>query len=116
MSLHKGKTSDAQSPIMGAKEWKKGTKVEGTIIREFETTNGTLYEVSLKTPLKLADGTTTKKVSLGNMAGMKMALNSCGLDHFMVNDKIILTCTGKTGTTKGNDRTDFDLVLDRPNA
>ena len=114
MAIHKGKTQDAQSPILNAEFWKKGVKIEGTVTREFATTNGTCYEVSLKTPVKVA-GNMEKKISLpGNSAGLRMALSACGLESLEAGDKLILTCSGKTSTTKGNDRTDFELVLDRP--
>jgi len=116
MATHKGRSQDAQSPILNAAFWKKGVKIEGTVMREFDTTNGVCYEVSLKTPVSLPGSSVKeKKISLpGNSAGLKMALSACGLDGLQVNDRLILTCNGKTETTKGNPRTDFDLVLDRP--
>jgi hypothetical protein len=116
MALHKGKSQDAQSPILNAAFWKKGVKIEGTVVREFQTTNGTCYEILLKTPVKLPGSTVAdKKISLpGNSAGLKMALAACGLESLEVHDKIILSCNGKTETNKGNPRTDFDLVIDRP--
>jgi len=113
MAQYKGKTSDAQSVLLGAKAWKKGMRIEGSVTREFDTQNGTCYEISLRTPVKVA-GNMEKKVSVGALKGFKMALNAAGVDDLQVGDRVIIECTGTTGTTKGNDRVDFSVVLDRP--
>lgn len=113
MAQYKGKTSDAQSTLLGAKAWKKGMRIEGTVTREFQTQNGACYEISLKTPVKIL-GNTEKKVSIGALKGFHMALNAAGVEELQINDRVIIECTGTTGTTKGNDRVDFQVVLDRP--
>jgi len=71
------------------------------------------YEISLRTPVKVA-GAMEKKVSIGALKGLKMALNAAGLEDWEVNDRVIIECTGATKTTKGNDRVDFSVVVDRP--
>jgi hypothetical protein len=53
-------------------------------------------------------------VAIGALAGFHMALNACGLDELQVRDRVIIECTGTTGTTKGNDRVDFNVAVDRP--
>jgi hypothetical protein len=113
MTQYKGKTQDAQCPILGATYWKKGLKIEGTVSKSFQTTNGTCFETTLKTPVKV-NGTLEKKVAIGALAGFHMALNACGLDELQVRDRVIIECTGTTGTTKGNDRVDFNVAVDRP--
>jgi hypothetical protein len=113
MAIHKGKTQDAQAPMLGAAWWKKGTKIEGIISRSFETTNGLCYEVLLAKPATV-NGKPEKKVAIGNLAGLKMALNAAGLDSFESGDKISLVCVGMTpGKSGQSPRVDFDLVLDR---
>lgn len=114
MAQFKGKSQDAQSPILNAAFWEKGKKIEGTVTRSFDTTNGTCYEISLRNPVKVGS-TSEKKISLpGNSAGLKMALSACGLESLELGDKIVLECNGKTATTKGNPRTDFNIAVDRP--
>lgn len=109
-----GNTKDASSPILGAKLWKKGMKIEGTVQRTFETQNGTCYEISLKSGPMTVNGERTKKVSIGALKGFHMALNAAGLDTLEVNDMVILECLGTTETTKGNPRVDFKIAVARP--
>ena len=112
MAQYQGKTQDAQSMILGAKMWKKGMRIEGTVTREFETTNGPCFEISLRTPIKI--GTSIeKKVSIGALKGFHMALNAAGLENLIAGDKVIVECTGSTQTDKGNPRVDFKVAVDR---
>jgi len=113
VATFKGKTSDAQSPLLGADFWKKGVRIEGVIQREFSMQTGPGYEISLRTPVKVA-GAMEKKVSIGALKGLKMALNAAGVEDWQVGDKVVIECTGSTKTTKGNDRVDFAIALDRP--
>ena len=113
MAQMKGKTSDSSSPILGAAFWKRGTKIEGTVIRNFPTVNGTCSEILLKTPVKV-NGNTEKKVSIGALAGFRMALNSAGLEELQEKDSVIIECTGSTPTGKGNPRVDFNVAVNRP--
>jgi hypothetical protein len=113
MTMFKGKTSDAQSPLLGAKDWTKGMKLEGTVSRSFDTQNGTCFEVTLKTPTKLR-GNLEKKFSIGALKGFHMALNAAGIEELRVNDRVIIECTGTTETNKGNPRVNFNVAVDRP--
>lgn len=112
MTMFKGKTQDAQCPILGAKEFKKGVILEGLISKEFQTQNGPCFEITLRTPFKV-NGVMEKKVAVGGLKGLHMALSACGLESFVVGDKVRIECTGSTGTTKGNDRVDFNVAVDR---
>ena len=112
MPTYTGATCDAGAPILSAKFWKKGTKIEGTVTRKFPTVNGDCCEVLLKKPVTV-DGVSQKSVSLGNQKGLGMALAACGLESFEPGDKIILECVGQTATGKGNPRSDFKLALSR---
>jgi hypothetical protein len=113
MAMFKGRTSDAQCPILGATFWKKGIKIEGKVNRTFETANGTCFEISLKTPVKV-NGALEKKVGLGGMKGLHMALNASGVENFEIGDAVIIECTGSTPTNKGNPRVDFNVAVNRP--
>ncbi len=113
MAIFKGRTSDAQSPLLGAKDWKKGMKLEGQVTRSFETVNGTCYEVTMPVAVKIRS-TLEKKFSIGALKGFHMALNSAGVESLEVGDKVIIECTGTTETNKGNPRVDFLVTLNRP--
>lgn len=112
MSQFKGKSSDAQSPILGAPFWKKGVKIEGRVGRTFQTQNGDCSEISLKNPVKV-NGQLEKKVSIGALKGFHMALNAAGLESLQEGDLVIIECTGVTPTTKGNPRVDFNVAVNR---
>jgi hypothetical protein len=109
----KGKSSDAQAPILGAKFWKKGIKIEGTVLKSFQTQNGECFVISLRSPVKV--GTTMEKqVAIGALKGFHMALNAAGLEDLKERDAVIIECTGVTATNKGNDRVDFNVAVNRP--
>lgn len=111
MTMHRGKTKDAQSPFL---TWKKGMSIQGTVTRQFETTTGQCFEISLAKPMTV-EGQSEKKVSInGEKSGIRMALNAAGLEGLEIGDKIILGCTGTTPTNKGNPRVDFEIAVDRP--
>lgn len=108
-----GKTKDAESPILGAKFWRRGMKLEGTVTRSFETANGICYEISTKEPITV-NGEKTKLVSVGALKGFQMALAAAGLAELERGDKAAIECTGTTGTEKGNPRVDFAISVLRP--
>jgi hypothetical protein len=107
-----GSTQDAQSLILGAKHWKKGMQIKGSVTRNFETTNGICYEIVLEKPITL-NGKSEKKVSIGALKGFHMALNAAGLEELETGDKIAIECTGVTATDKGNPRVDFKVAVIR---
>jgi hypothetical protein len=118
MTMYKGNSSDSSAPLLSAKDFKKGTKLEGTITRRFETTNGICSEITLAPgkPFKLnRNGETSeqKKVAVGALKGWEMAIGAAGLEALEVGDKIIAECVGFTPTTKGNPRVDFKIAIDR---
>jgi len=109
----KGKSSDAQAPILGAKFWKKGKKIEGTVLKSFQTTNGICFVISLRTP-QLVNNVLEKQVAIGALKGFHMALNAAGLEELQERDAVIIECTGVTETNKGNPRVDFNVAVNRP--
>ena len=112
METYRGKTTDAQSPIVGAEFWNKGVTLSGKVLRSFKTTNGLCYELRLFKPV-VVNGETEPRVSVGAMAGFQMALSAAGLSELRRDDVVTLECVGKTETTKGNPRVDFEIEVKR---
>lgn len=107
-----GKSTDAQAPFLKQAYFKKGTKIEGIVLRTFENENGLSYVIHSREPL-MVNGKKEQQVAIGAMAGLRMALNAAGLDELQADDRIILECTGLTPTDKGNPRTDFKIAVQR---
>jgi len=110
MAKFHGKTED--TPFLSASFWQKGTKIVGRVLRAFQTENGTAYAVKLHSPVKLG-GNEVSLVALGGLKGFEMALVSAGLDRLRPGDELYLECVGKTPSTKGAERIDFELEVNR---
>ena len=110
MAKFHGKTEDA--PFLSAPFWQKGIKILGRVLRPFYTENGTAYAVKLHSPVKLG-GKEVSLVALGGLKGFEMALVSAGLDRLRPGDELYLECLGKTPSTKGAERIDFELEVNR---
>ncbi len=110
----KGRTEDAEAPFLGAEFWDKGKKVFGVVEREFDSVNGKCYVLTPLNPIVL-DGEEWDRVSVGNMAGFRMALQAGHLKELRVGDKVVLECTGKTPPKKeGNSpRVNFAIEVTR---
>jgi hypothetical protein len=124
MSHFGGKTEDAGAPILGAKYWKKGIQIKGTVVRSFATDNGTCYVIKLLRPMKVNRLHTSPafegmedmdKVSVGALKGFGMALQAAGLPdaRLLTGDRVQITCIGSSPTGKGNDQINFDVQVDR---
>ena len=119
-----GKTADAGAPILGAKYWKKGKQIIGTVLRSFSTEKGECYtiqlyrEIEIDRKLTYPQGEikeTLDKVSVGALKGFGMALQAAGVPgcKLQAGDKVQITCTGTTPSGKGSDMIDFDIQVDR---
>ncbi|PWT73856.1 MAG: hypothetical protein C5B59_12390 [Bacteroidetes bacterium] len=119
MMRFQGTTEQAGGTFLGADFWEKGVKIAGVVSGTFETSNGTSYSVMLREPVKVkgANGKPTeeKSVSIGSMKGFLMALRAAGVPNqeLLAGDVIVLECTGKTPTNKGNDQVNFKVLVDR---
>jgi hypothetical protein len=124
MTQYDGNSQDVSAPILSADYWKKGTQISGTVIRSFKTSNGVCYTIELKKPIKVNRQHTYPKeskteslfkVSVGSLKGFEMALQASGIPEgkLQSNDKVEITCTGKTPTNKGNPQVDFTIKIDR---
>jgi hypothetical protein len=109
----KGKTEDAGAPFLGADFWKPKVKVVGKVIRCFDSANGPCAVLKMPEPLTL-NGEPCEEVSIGNLTGFRMALQAAGLDRLQIGDSVYLECTGLTPTTKGHERANFYVEVDRP--
>jgi hypothetical protein len=124
MSHFGGNTEDAGAPILSAKYWKKGTQIIGTVLRSFKTDNGYCYVIKLNRTIKVNREHTSPvgkgieeldRISVGALKGFGMALQAANLPNgvLLAGDKVQITCTGATPTTKGNDQINFDVQVDR---
>jgi tRNA(adenine34) deaminase len=113
MAELEGESREAANNFLGAEFWQPGTSVAGTVLSKFESANGLCYGLQLATPVRL-QGQETSEVALGNLTGLRMALQAAGVDELLVGDAIELECTGLQPTNKGNDRIDFKIHIDRP--
>ena len=109
----KGKTQDAAAPFVGAEFWQQGVKLIGKVLRVFDSANGPCSVIRLAEPVKL-NGESCEEVSIGNLKGFVMALQAAGLDRLQAGDVVLIECTGLSPTTKGHERTDFSVEVDRP--
>ncbi len=114
MAQLEGESRDVANNFLGSEFWQPGTSVAGTVLRKFESANGLCYGLQLSEPVCLNEQETSE-VALGNLTGLRMALQAAGVGELQVGDEIQLECTGLQPTNKGNDRIDFKIHIDRAN-
>ena len=114
MGKYTGTKEQAGGSFLGADFWKKGVRIEGVVTGTFETSVGMSYSIALNKAVKL-DGKDEEHVSIGGLKGLRMALRAAGLpdQELVTGDAIIIECTGKTPTDKGNDQINFKVLVDR---
>ena len=108
----RGKTEDADAVFLAADFWKGGVTITGKVIRTFDSENGRCYVLQLATPVKVGVDE-VDEATIGNLTGIRMALQACGLDRLIVGDEVYLECTGFKATPKGN-RANFEIEVNRP--
>lgn len=114
MAKFTGTTEQAGGSFLGSDFWKKGTRIEGVIQGQFETSVGMSYSIALNKPVKV-NGKNEDVVSIGGLKGFKMALRAAGVpnEELLTGDAVIVECTGTTPTDKGNDQINFKVLVDR---
>ena len=105
-----GRTSDVSNNFLGSEFWDEGVSIKGRVLRKFESANGQCYALELSDPVEI-DGEPTKEVALGNLTGLRMAIQAAGVSDLEVGDSIELQCTGLQPTGKGNPRIDFKIQI-----
>jgi hypothetical protein len=121
MTTFSGKSENG-SPIIGAKYWKKGTKIAGIVKGSFETSVGRAYNVSLLDEITVPGEYLSppskgpqkgQEWSIGALKGFEMALRAAGCGDLQPRDRFVLVCTGTEKTNKGNDRVNFEIEVTR---
>ena len=112
--VFRGKTEDAAAPFLSADFWEKDRKIVAVVDRSFKAGDKQCYALRLVKPITL-DGDEVENVSIGNMAGLRMALQAAHVHELRADDKLVLTCTGKTPPKKqGNSpMVNFEVEITR---
>lgn len=126
--VFEGRTVDADAPFLGGEFWKEGREVTGKVVKFFETTNikngvpvkAPAFVLFLDEPVEI-DGEEWDRVSVGNLAGFKMANDVArddkgkGLGRLQINDAVTLLCEGfKAAKKEGNNpRVNFKITVRR---
>lgn len=115
--VFRGRSEDAEAPFLGSEFWKDGAKIAGVVQRVFKVEGRNNYALDLLKPIEI-EGEPCDRVSLGESAGLRMAMQAARLKELREMDQIVLVCTGHTASKKvGNSpRTDFEIEVTRPSA
>lgn len=121
MQTFEGRTTDADAPFLSAAFWQDGATVAGFVSKIFPvqpdpTKPATkCYVLNLRDSVEV-DGEEWDRVSVGNMAGFKMALDAMKLDGLRLKDFVTITCEGVKKAKKDgySDRVNFHLKIERP--
>jgi hypothetical protein len=107
-----GRTGDVANNFLGSDFWRPGVGITGTVLRKFASANGQCYALELDEPVEL-NGESTQEVALGNLTGLRMAIQAAGVEDLQAGDKIALECTELQPTAKGNPRIDFRIEIEQ---
>ncbi len=107
-----GQTGDVANNFLGSEFWRPGVGISGKVTRKFESRNGQCYAVEADDPVDI-NGEPTREVALGNLTGLRMAIQAAGAEDLEVGDHIQLECTELQPTAKGNPRIDFKIAIER---
>lgn len=120
--VFEGKTEDAGAFILASAFWKLGHTIRGTVLREFQTENGTCFAVQLEKPItvpgdvvspKQQNEVTADRFSIGGLKGFQMAVDAAGAGALQKGDVITVKSTGETDTGKGNPQVNFKVRIER---
>lgn len=130
--VFEGRTVDAEAPFLGAAFWSEGKTIRGLVSKIFETDmpakenqpakKSKCYTLDLEAPVDF-DGEELDRVSVGNMAGIQMALSTMKRERdgrtgqltIQLKDILEITCEGVKPAKKENysDRVNFRIRLIR---
>jgi hypothetical protein len=108
----RGRTQDADSIFLGADFWTPEKEIAGKVVRTFDSENGPCYVLALLNPVQIG-GEHVEEVSIGNLTGFRMALQSAGLERLSTGDLVHLRCTSLKPTSKGSPRANFEIEITR---
>lgn len=122
MQMFEGRTVDADAPFLGAEFWKEGVSLTGIVSKVFEVENvkdgiakkNKAYVLLVKDPIEI-DGEEWDRVSVGSLAGFKMALDVAKVNALLVKDIVTITCEGFTASKKEgySPRLNFKITVQR---
>jgi hypothetical protein len=107
-----GRTDEVANNFLGSDFWRPGVGISGTVVRKFESANGQCYALELDEPVDL-NNEPTQEVALGNLTGLRMAIQAAGAEDLQAGYKIALESTEQQPTSKSNPRIDFKLQIER---
>jgi hypothetical protein len=115
--VFKGKSTDAEAPFLSTDFWKDGARIAGLIERVFKIDGRNNYAMRLTKAVSV-EGELSEVVSVGESAGIRMAMQSARLRELRQGDQVVLICIGETASKKaGNSpRKDFQIEVTRPQA
>lgn len=113
--VFRGRTEDAEAPFLSSEFWKQGTRIAGVVERVFKIDGRNNYAVALIKAVEL-DGEPYDRVSVGESAGIRMAMQVARCGDLRERDRVVLTCTGETPSKEAgkSPRKNFDIEVHRP--
>ena len=94
-----GSSKEIGNNFLGSDFWEPGVQISGVVRRKFDSANGQCYAIELDGLVDL-NGDQTREVALGNLTGLRMAIQAAGAEDLEVGDKFSLECTDLTPTGK----------------
>jgi len=116
--VFEGRTLDAEAPFASGEFWAIGKILKGEIVRIYQTVMdekpSLAYVVELEDPVEI-DGEDWERVSIGNLAGFRMALQAAHQDRLYLKDVIEMECESiKKAKKEGySPRPNFRLKITR---
>jgi hypothetical protein len=68
-----GRSQDVANNFLGSEFWQPGVHISGRVLRKFESANGQCYALELDERVGI-NGEDTRDVALGNLTGLRMAV------------------------------------------
>ena len=116
--VFEGRTLDVDAPFLSGAFWEVGKKIRGEVIHIkdtiFDGKSSLAYVLELDEPVEV-DGDDWERVSIGGLAGFKMALQACGVPRLFLKDQIEMECESIKLSKKENysPRPNFRVLITR---
>src|SRR5258707_14143383 len=93
--IFEGRSLDVEAPFASGEFWEIGKIIKGEVVRvyttELEGKSSLAYVVELDDPVEI-DGEEWERVSIGNLAGFRMALQAAHIERLYMKDLIETEC------------------------
>ncbi len=116
---YEGRTEEGEYPFVNAEFWTIGRMIRGVVVRiketEIEGKKSPALELELDAPVEI-EGEEWERVSIGNLAGIRMALQNYRPEVIRVKDFLELECTSIKETKKEgfSNRINFRIKVTPP--